>query len=84
MRTMLRSPSIQPTEIDGQSPSPKDKFVRRRFGKVCKDLWDKPDVEIAIIEGCDPRTARRILRGEGKVSWDLMLAVCQRMLEPID
>lgn len=83
MRTDLPFVESPSTEIDGHPTTSADKIVQRRFGRVCKLLWDKPDVEIANIEGCDPRTGRRILRGEGEISWRLMQAVCARMLEPI-
>lgn len=70
--------------FDGQHRPAKDKFVRRKFSAVAKVLWEKPDVAIADIEGCDPRTGRRILRGEAEVSWRVLLAACVEMMKPLD
>lgn len=81
--------SIVPAiESDGRSCPGADKNVRRKFGDVCKLLWDgddeKPDVELAILGKVDTRTARRWMRGErDEVPWPVIKAVIDKMFEPI-
>jgi hypothetical protein len=94
----MRSPPIADSSVptDGAEPANKDisvrhtaptgtpKIVRRKFGEVAKILWDKPDVAIATIAKCDPRTGRRILRGELDVPACVLLAADEEMLRPLD
>ena len=72
------------TKIGGHSRSAADRIVRRKFGQVAKVLWDKPDATIATIAKVDPRTGRRIMRGEGDVPACVVLAALQEMLRPLD
>lgn len=71
-------------EIGGRLRPRADKIVRRKFGAVAKILWLKPDVEIAIIAGCDARTGRRILRGEVEVPLSVAMAALTEMVRPLD
>ena len=71
-------------KISGHSRPSADKFVRRKFQPVAKLLWPKPDAAIATIAKCDPRTARRILRGEQDIPLDVALAAIAEMRKPID
>lgn len=76
--------SIISTEIGGRSRPREDRIVRRKFGAVAKLLWDKPDAAIASIAGCDPRTGRRILRGEVDVPAEVVIAANIEMLRCLD
>lgn len=75
---------VASAKIDGRSRPRADRIVRRKFAKVAKILWDKPDVAIALAGDCDPRTGRRILRGELDVPLAVMLAAVAEMLRPLD
>lgn len=80
MDQLSESPSIVSTENDGHLCPGADRIVRRKFGAVAKLLWGKPDIEIACIAKCDPRTARRILRGEADVPAEVVIAANIEML----
>lgn len=86
MLVRVSAPGLVPaTKSGGRSSPAADKFVRRKFGKVCKVLWpDKPDVEIAIIAEVEPRTARRWLRGEADPPWCVVRAAIDKMFDPIE
>jgi hypothetical protein len=87
MRRVSEAPSIIANRFDGLSrpgPKRKDKIVRRKFGQVAKVLWEKPDAVIGALAKKDPRTGRRILRGEGTVPWTVVRAAIDEMLRPLD
>ncbi len=75
---------ISSTENGGRFRPPADRIVRRKFGVIAKLLWTKPDAAIASIAKVDPRTGRRILRGEGDVPTSVAIAALQEMLRPLD
>lgn len=75
---------ISSTEKSGRFRPHADRIVRRKFGDVARLLWNKPDVAIASIAKVDPRTGRRILRGEVDVPTSVALAAIEEMLRPLD
>lgn len=65
MRTVYEREISNAAKIEGRISTGADISVRSPVGAVCKALWpDKPDIEVAIICGCDPRNARRYMSGE--------------------
>lgn len=84
MRESISLSKIETTKIDGPFRPEVDKIVRRKFAAVAKVLWGKPDAAIAAIARVDPRTGRRILRGEVDVPSSVMLAALHEMLRPLE
>lgn len=84
MRESESSSCTGTMEISGRRCPHADKIVRRKFAEVAKLLWPKPDVVIATIAGCDPRTGRRIMRGEVDVPLSVALAAVAEMVRPLD
>lgn len=84
MRTVLAPGLAQSTDFNGHRATDADKNVRRRFGAVCKVLWDKPDAALADLGNVDARTARRWMRGSQVPDWPVIRAVIDRMFEPIE
>jgi hypothetical protein len=76
--------NVSSTENGGRFRPHADRIVRRKFGAVVKLLWSKPDAAIATIAKVDPRTGRRLMRGEGDVPVSVVLAVVEEMLRPLD
>jgi len=83
MRSVCAPALASASKIDGQARPSKDKFVHRKFGAVAKLLWEYPDAHIATIAKCDPRTGRRILRGEADVPVEVALEALAEMLRPL-
>ena len=75
---------VTSTKTGGRSRPGADRIVRRKFHEVAKLLWAKPDAAIATIAKCDPRTGRRILRGEVDIPLEVGLAALAEMSRPLD
>lgn len=59
-----------------------DGFVQSLVGPVCKVLWpDCTDACVATICGCDPRNARRYMRGEIPIPSVLLAAINVKLTE---
>ena len=75
---------VTSTKTSGRPRPGADRIVRRKFPDVAKVLWAKPDATIATIAKCDPRTGRRMLRGEVDVPVEVAMAAIAEMLRPLD
>lgn len=70
------------SKIDGHI-CPHASPIRRKFEVIARLCLPKADAVIASIDGCDPRHARRVIRGEYRVSADVLLALNRELLRPL-
>ncbi len=80
MRTVYERELANAAKISGQIASGADRFVQSPVGPVCKILWPEcTDAQIAVICGCDPRSARRYMSGEIPIPAVLLAAINVRL-----
>jgi len=76
MEGSFGNPRVVAREIDGHFRQGTDRIVKTVVGAVCKAIWpEKPEIEVAIICGCDPRSARRYMSGELPIPAKLLIAI---------
>lgn len=76
MRPVYEREIANAAKIEGRIASGADRIVQSLVGPVCKVLWPEcTDAQVAVICGCDPRSARRYMSGEIPIPAILLAAI---------